>query len=133
MSDLAETNKAIVRRALTEILVTENMAVIDELYAPSYVHHAGGDIDRETFRVNEAAFMAAVSESQVEFLNVLGEGEWVAAHYVLSATHTGELAGIPASGKTFSLPIMMHFHVVAGQIAEDWEETNFAGLVAQLI
>ncbi len=132
MSELTEANKTIVRRALTGILVNGNMDLIDELYAPSYMHHAGGDIDRETFRANEAGFMAAVSDSNVEFLNLVGEGEWVAAHYVLLATHTGELAGIPASGKTFSLPIMMHFHVVGGQIVEDWEETNFAGLVAQL-
>jgi predicted ester cyclase len=133
MSDLRERNKAIVCEALTEILAKGNVAVIDSLYAPDYVHHAGGaDTDRETFRVNEAGFAAAVSEANVEFLDVVGEGERVAAQFELSGTHTGELAGIAATGRRFSLSIMMHFRVVEGRIVEDWEEANFAGLVAQL-
>ena len=128
---MAESNADIAARALREILGNGNLDVVDELYAPDYIHHGpGGDSDREGFRVAEANFAAAVADANFVIHDLLESGDRVAMRWTLTANQTGELAGIPPTGKQFSITGIMIFRIETGLIVEDWEEANISGLLS---
>ena len=131
LGNMEESNADIAVRALGEILGNGNLDVVDELYAPEYVHHGpGGDSDREGFRAAEAGFAAAVTDASFVVQDLLESGNRVAMRWSLTAKQTGEIAGISPTGKQFSITGIMIFRIEDGVILEDWEEANIAGLLA---
>ncbi len=128
---MAEPNTDIAARALGEILGNGNLDVVDELYAPDYIHHgSGGDSDREGFRAAEADFAAAVTDANFVIHDLLASDDRVAMRWTLTAKQTGEIAGISPTGKQFSITGIMIFRIENGVIIEDWEEANIGGLLA---
>ncbi len=60
------------------------------------------------------------------------EGDRVAIRWTATATHTGELMGIPATGKSVSMNGIMIDRWVNGKVAEHWEQLDMMGLMQQL-
>jgi|TARA_B110000263_G_C15135896_1_gene431059 predicted ester cyclase len=129
--DMTDSNADIAARALGEILGNGNLDVVNELYAPEYIHHGpGGDSDREGFRAAEAGFAAAVSDANFVVDDLFESGDRVAIRWTLTANQTGEVAGIAPTGKQFSIAGIMIFRIENNMIVEDWEEVNLSGLLA---
>ena len=68
----------------------------------------------------------------VDLLLREAEGEKVVTRWTATARHTGEFAGIPATGKRFSLKAINIHRVVDGQIQEGWLEWDALGWMQQL-
>jgi predicted ester cyclase len=49
-----------------------------------------------------------------------------------TATHTGDLGELPATGKTGTVTVFAVFRLVNGKIAEEWEVMDELGLMTQL-
>ena len=129
--DMTDSNADIAARALGELLGNGNLDVVNELYAPEYIHHGpGGDSDREGFRAAEAGFAAAVSDANFVVDDLFESGDRVAIRWTLTANQTGEVAGIAPPGKQFSIAGIMIFRIENNMIVEDWEEVNLSGLLA---
>ena len=62
----------------------------------------------------------------------VAEGEKVATRWTATARHTGEFAGIPATGKRYSLKAINIHRVVDGQIQEGWLEWDALGWMQQI-
>jgi predicted ester cyclase len=76
----------------------------------------------------EAAFASyeLVSEQMVV------EGDVVAMRGTFRGRHSGTFAGIPATGRVVSAPLMIFYRLEDGRIAQHWLQFDGASLVAQL-
>jgi len=68
--------------------------------------------------------------SSVEEL--IAVGDRVISRWILRATHKGEFAGIPATGKRVEVSGIMITRIENGKIVEDKEEWDVLGFMQQL-
>src|SRR3712207_3432836 len=87
-----EEGKAVVRRFLDEVFNNKNLAAIEDVIAPDYVFHVGGNTirGREGLRHGCAGVLAAFPDMQVSVDLMLAEGDLVAGRYTFRGTHLGE-------------------------------------------
>lgn len=80
-----EDNKALVRRALTDLVNTGNMALVDELVAPGFVRHDLGGVPDivgpHGVKLFVAAFRAASPDIQMTVDEIIAEGDKVVVRY----------------------------------------------------
>ena len=128
-------NKTILRRFFEEIFNEQNLAVADEIVAVDYINHnaAPGETPGREGLKQFVAYLHSGNEG-IHFVieDQVAEGEKVVTRWTATATHTGEFAGIPATGKAFSLTAINIHRVVDGQIQEGWLEWDALGWMQQL-
>ena len=107
-----ERNKQIVRRLVDEVLNGRRLDAIDELFAPELAAEARAWI---------APFLASFPDTHMEILDVIAEGDRVAARFVCSGTHTGEWLGHAPTGRRFERIDEAGFYRFRdGRIVESW-------------
>jgi steroid delta-isomerase-like uncharacterized protein len=130
-----EANKAIVRRWYEEVWNQRNLDLLDELYAPTWVGHFPQELELQGPAGHKqfgAVFTTAFPNAIYTIEGLLAEGELVASHYSVQATHRGELRGIPPTGQAVvSTGINIH-RLVDGRIVEQWAQYDMLGLLQQL-
>jgi predicted ester cyclase len=132
---MSEANKAEYRRFVTEVIGKKNVDAIDEFIDPDFVDHnpaPGLPADREGMKQVMGMFFAAFPdlEETTEFL--VAEGDMVVGRHVTRATHTGELFGIPATGKKVEFDEIHIVRLRDGKAIEHWGLSNESALMAQL-
>lgn len=71
--------------------------------------------------------------NRVDSLEILmGEGSSVAVRYRISAVHSGNFYGIPASGKEFEIYAVAVFELSDGKINQAWYMADEVDLLMQL-
>jgi predicted ester cyclase len=118
-----EENKTIVRRFMTEILQTGNMALIDQLCAPNYVNRMTGQ-GIDSFKQIAGLMNSVISDYKVTIENLVAEGDQVVARFTLTGTVTGSVMGSKPSGKAFSVRGLTYYRLSNGKIVEDDPITN---------
>ena len=78
------------------------------------------------------AFVEAVPDLQIEVHQLFGEGDLAAGRATWSGTQEGELPGIPATGKRFSIDSIDIVRFEDGRAVEHWGVTDNLGLLTQL-
>ena len=107
-----ERNKAVVRRLVGEVLNGGNLDTIDQLYAPDLAAEARAWI---------APFLASFPDTRMEIIDLVAEGDRVAARFVCSGTHTGEWLGHAPTGRCFErIDEAGFYRVREGRIVESW-------------
>jgi predicted ester cyclase len=107
-----ERNKAIVRRLVGEVLNGGRLDVIDELYATELAVEA-----REWI----APFLASFPDTHMEIVDLIAEGDRVAARFTCSGTHTGEWIGHAPTGRRFErIDEVSIYRLRDGRIVESW-------------
>lgn len=134
-SELAERNKALVRRLLADA-DRGDVDVVAAYYAPSYVDHTPSPIRRlapglEGVRQAFAIFRRAFPDIRHTIEDLVAEGDKVVARISAHATHAGDLFGHPATGKVVTLTGITIYRIVDGRIAERWSEHG-TGVLEQL-
>ena len=132
---MSEANKALMRRELEEVWNKHNPDAIDEIYAPDFVNHnapPGMPNDREGFQAFVGINLGAFPDVKVTSDSLVAEGDKVVSRWTGTGTHTGELMGIPATGKRIKMTGITIARVAAGKIAELWIESDQMGLMQQL-
>jgi steroid delta-isomerase-like uncharacterized protein len=129
----AENNKTIVRRLFEEVMKGK-LDIADELLAADYVQHSvfGIPDGREGFKQFFMTFAAAVPDANFVIEDVIAEGDKVVTRFMVTGTQTGELQGIPPTGKKFSMTGIDIFRVVDGKIVEHWDAVDQLGMLQQL-
>ncbi|MGB6598621.1 MAG: ester cyclase [Candidatus Acidiferrum sp.] len=104
---MSEQFKASVRRLFEEVWNKGNVAVADELFAPTYTHHdsATPDVGRgpEGEKKRVTLYRNAFPDIRFTIEDMLVEGETVVARWSCRGTHKGELNGIAPTGKQFNI------------------------------
>jgi predicted ester cyclase len=87
-----EQNKALVRRLVEEVVNARNEDVLDELATGAIAQAARGWI---------GPFRSAFPDFRMEIVDLVAEGDKVAAHFKCAGTHEGEWRGRAPTGRRF--------------------------------
>lgn len=130
--DLDE-RKAVVRRCVGLWYDRARTDELRALLAPGYVHHSpNGDLDADQLIEQLGYLGAAFSDVEYRIVHLTGEGDTIAVFVDVDMTHTGDFAGIAATGRRVSTSGGTFFRIRDGLIAEDWDAWNLLTLMRQL-
>ena len=121
-----EANKVLARRIVEEMWNTRNLNVIDEVYAPEF---GGGHAASKQF---VSATLAAFPDLQNTIQDQIAENDLVATRYIIRATHQGEFANIPPTGKSFMVTGIEMHRFADGKLVELWNIPDMLGALQQL-
>ena len=104
-----------------------------EVFAPDFIrHHTRGDMNLDSYVQWDSALWAAIPDLNISFEEIIGEGDWVMARFIMRGTHKGVLQGIPATGKKIDIGGMMACRFVGGKFAELWVYPDQLRMMQQL-
>ena len=121
-----EANKVLARRIVEEMWNTRNLKVVDEVYAPEF---GGGHATTKQF---VSANLAAFPDLQITIQDQIAEDDLVVTRYVMRATHQGEFANIPPTGKSFTITGIEIHRFAGGKLVELWNFPDMLGALQQL-
>ncbi len=132
---LAE-NKVCGRRFFEEMLGTGNFTLAEELMSDDVVmYHPSSPTPlkgREAVTGMLSTFRAGFPDLKMVVEDVFGEDDKVAIRWRVTGTQTGELFGIPASGKSMNVSGISILRLVNGKIIDDWVAEDSLGLMKQI-
>lgn len=130
---MSEDYKRIVRRLYDEVFAQGKLEVADEVIAENCVdHEAPGGRGPEPVKQAATMFRSAFADFKITMDDAIVEGNQIACRFTASGTHRGEFAGIPATGKSFSVGGMDMLRFEGGKAVEHWGYTDQMGLMQQL-
>lgn len=131
-----EANKEVVRKYVDAILVNRDFSKFSEYTAPGFY------IDRsavpeaiageEGLHTQMDMLYGAFPDLDLSVVNMVAEDDMVVVRFAAPGTHTGEFAGIPATGKHATWKGLVMYHVEGGKITEAWANWDDWGLIEQL-
>ena len=135
----AEENKALIRRYFEEIDAAargkRDTSVLDEFLAPDFVDHdpsPGFAPDSEGLKQAHEHFLAATPDGYHIVEDMIAEGDKVMTRVSAYGTQTGELFGIPPTGKHVRATGITIHRIANGKIVEHWSEVDNLGVMQQL-
>lgn len=132
---MSEENKAIVQRFFEEVWNEGNPSAIDELVAANYEDHSlppGMPSGAEGLKQTIAMYQSAFPDTRMTVEDQFAEGDRVVARWTGRGTHTGELMGIPPTGKQVTVTGIDIYRVVGGKVVEHWGEFDQMGMMQQI-
>ena len=130
-----EENKTTNRRFYEEVINQKHLNVVDEIADASYASHSfppGLPPGREGLKAFVGAFHAAFPDGHLSIDQMIAEGDTVATRLTFRGTHTGELMGIPPTGKQVSVPALDMARYANGKLVEHWGGPDQMSLMQQL-
>jgi len=124
-----EKNKAAIIHFDKVCIEQNNPAALNELVSDKVVNHAarpGTSNGKDSFHHFLNALHAGLSDIKVTALRQIAENDLVVTHKVISGTHSSNLFGVPATGKTVSIEAIEIIRLENGQYAEHWVQSNMA-------
>jgi steroid delta-isomerase-like uncharacterized protein len=133
---MSDQNKAIARRAL-ELFSSGDLDDLDELVSEDAVDHDtqnpnAGIHGPEGAKQTAAIYRAAFSDLQITVEDQIAEGNKVATRWRAVGTQDGDLAGLPASGRSSTVTGMTIDRIEGGKIVESWGNWDTLGMMQQL-
>ena len=105
-------NKALVARAVDEVINSGRLDVVGKLYAPDIAQAAKDWV---------TPFRTAFPDVRMETVAVVAEGDTVVGHFRCSGTQTGPWRGRPPTGRAFhGVREVYWFTVRQGRIVDWW-------------
>lgn len=128
--------KALARHAIEQIWNNKRMEAIDEFISPNCVFHdpltpapiQGVAAHKQLLKTYAEAFpdLHFTIEEQV------ADGNSIVNRWTATGTHRGNLAGIPATGRSLSVRGITCNRVENGKFVEVWSSWDTLGLMQQL-
>lgn len=133
-SPATEANKALVRRFVEQVFVAGRTDAVDGLVAHDFVPHSwpGTGPGPDELKKAMSRVFAGLSDVRMEIEDCIAEGDRVVVRLAAHAVQTGEFMGMPASGKSYTIPEIHIFRVTDGRIAEHWAQADLLGMMRQL-
>jgi steroid delta-isomerase-like uncharacterized protein len=127
-------NKAFVRRLIDELFNQKRVGAIATFYAPHCEGNspAGPFRDREGLSASFEKYALAFPDFQLEINYMVAEGDRVVVHYTFAGTHTGDLAGFPATRRQLRIPGVMITRLAAEKIVEQYFVWDNLGPIRQI-
>ncbi len=131
-----EENKALIRRWVEEFFNQGQMDLAEELFAPDFVQRDPGTPG--AYRGPEGAkqfatmYRTGFPDVWLTIEDMIAEGDQVITRWSGRGTHTGDLPGIPATGKQTLVTGIQIDRIVNGKVVEDHVNWDTLGLLQQL-
>lgn len=117
-------NERLVRRYFAEVWNEGRVVVLDELLSPDYVNNTPRSADQPTDRDGLKGLVrtlrGALGDLEYEVVDIVSQPDKVAVHTILRGAHTGELFGLPATGRRVAVRQMQIEHIREGRIYAHW-------------
>jgi steroid delta-isomerase-like uncharacterized protein len=129
-----EANKALVHR-FVEAFNAGDLDGLAAAFAPNAVVHNSGapdPLNLDGFRQLAAVFLAAFPEGKHTIDDMIVEGDKVVTRITYRGAHTGDLMGIPPTGKHVTTSAMTIDQIADGKIVETWRLFDQMGMMQQL-
>jgi steroid delta-isomerase-like uncharacterized protein len=133
--DALVAGREIMRRNIEELFARGNAALIPELYAPDVVDHnpvPGQRPGHDGLRDVLAVFHRAFPDQQMQLIATIADGDLAMDHWIFRGTHTGDLDGVPATGRRVEFRGFDLARIRDGRIAEIWHVEDMAAMWADL-
>ncbi len=127
--------KRVVRRYYRDVLEGRRMDVLRRLVGPDFTGQDSGGalMDRTDMFTAVAMLHHGFDRLQVTIEDQLVEGDRVSTRWTAVGRHTGPFAGVAPTGREVVFAGTDIHRLDGGRIAEVWEQTDYAGLLAQLL
>ncbi|MFN2118172.1 MAG: ester cyclase [Candidatus Promineifilaceae bacterium] len=116
-----------------------NYDQIPKFVAPQYeIKNDPGDqwngqvIDHETFKVRVAYSRNAFPDLNFAIEEMVAEDNCVAASWIMSGTHEGDLPQLPATGRRFSITGITIYYFEDGKVSGHWQAFDQLGFLSQI-
>ena len=130
--------KDVVLRFFKEVFENGNLNAIDDLVVKDAIEHEppppGVQMKpgREGVKQLCKAYVDAFRPMTVNVHEIYQDGDTVITRTTYTGTHSGTFAGIPATGKTFSVEGIDIIRVEGDRTAEHWGQFDAVGMLTQL-
>ena len=132
---MAEITSIAIRYA-EEVWNAQNLDAADEIFTADHVYHDSllPDLPQgpEGVRRRRGVYLAAIPDATVALHRILTDGQHVAADWTYTGTNSGEIMGMPPTGRTASIGGSHFFRFEGERIAETWTYPDNLGLLQQL-
>lgn len=133
----SETNKTVSRRFFNEVFGKGNLAVADEIIVKDHINTGPGNPPGllpgiEGTKQLVTMYRNAFPDVHFTIDEQLAEGDKVMTRWTAHGTHQGELAGIPATGKSSTVTGVAVDRIVNGKITESWGIFDEFGMMQEL-
>ena len=131
---MSTENKDLALRVFDEIWNARNVAAVDEVYAADYVSHdpmnpvQGTDGARQTVM----KYLTAFPDTQFTIHDIIAEGDKVVTRWTAAGTQSGELEGVPPTGRQVRVEGTTVSRMAGGKITEEWPVWDALGMMRQL-
>jgi steroid delta-isomerase-like uncharacterized protein len=134
-AEVEEQNKATVERVIEEFN-NGNFEIYKELCAPEYAFYNPSTTPNpmsleETIEFLQMIFRA-FPDINWSIKELFAIGDRVIVWNIVTGTHEGEFAGIPATGNKIEVSSILILRLENGKIVEEREEADMLGLMQQL-
>lgn len=132
-----ESNKANLVRFYAEVINQGNVAVVDELMAPDFVHHGETLFPRiegsEPIKAGVMGVKNAYPDGHTDVEDLVAEGDVVVCRLSWRGTHQGPFMGIPPTGKVSTWRgIVTYRFNEQGKVIERWTNMDVVGQLQDL-
>ena len=129
-------NKDMVHRLFEEVWNKGDRALVDELFAPGYIHHDPSTPDfgygPESEKQRVALYRAAFPDLHVSIDDLIAEKDQVVVRWAARGTHRGELKGVAPTGREITVTGISVVRISHGKFVQGWASWDAQGLTEQL-
>jgi steroid delta-isomerase-like uncharacterized protein len=130
MTNAKELNERWIRAFNERDWETERAVRTDDYLA--HMSGAPGPLDSEGWAGFMAMFTNAFTDARISIDSAVEEGDLVASRWTITGTHDGPFQGVPATGKSVTVPGIDMSRVVDGKVAEHWAQFDLVGVMQQI-
>lgn len=132
----ADANRVVVHRYFEELLNKRDKSATERLFLNRFTFHAPTVSRDPLTRAGFVQFIDTCAAAFPDYIFTMDdevvEDDKVVVRWTFTATHKGEFAGLPATGRLVSCSGVDWFELAQGRIASIRVEANLAGLLHQL-
>ena len=136
MSESSEESRELMRRITTEIWDKGRIDLVDELIAEDLVDHtelAGLEgTGRERYRASVLMMRTAFPDFRNPLDLIVAEGDIAVSYGRVVGTNSGEMMGMPPTGKTIDYLVIGMLRFKDGQAIERWGVLDTMAMSQQL-
>jgi predicted ester cyclase len=137
MSDSSEESRELMRRITTGVWDEGRLELIDELIAEDLIDHMEvpgleGIRGRERYRANAVMNRAAFPDFRNPLDLIVAEGDIAVSYGRMVGTNTGEMMGMPPTGRSIDVATFGMLRFKDGQAIERWGLWDATAMAEQL-
>jgi len=134
---MAQANRVeLVSRIAEDMWNRGRIDAADEIMHPDARYHGphmpNGTGGREDWKRAVAMYRASFPDSHVTYEEVIEANDTIIGRWSATATHTGKLPGLEATGKPIRITGITIYRFAGDMISEAWEELDMLGMWQQL-
>ena len=134
-----EENKAVVRRWFDEVVSQGDMDALDSICAECHPQFAvirgvmePAPLGMSGLKSLITGLRSAFPDLQATVEEQIAEGDKVVTRVTMRGTQRGEFQGMPATGKSFSIPGVSIWEVRGNLLIQEWVSWDAMGMMQQL-